>query len=58
MTIKVDVDSDEALRKLRELEQAAEPMLGTLLETRPDWRPWIVSTLGWITALLVALFKP
>lgn len=51
LTVKVNVDSAEALARIKELRAEAEP-LSELLTAKRDWAPYALGAAGWLFALI------
>lgn len=51
VSVKLDLDTAEALRRMRELEAAAQPV-AELIEMKRDWLPYIIAAGGWIAAIV------
>lgn len=59
-TITVHVDTQEAVRAIRDLREEAnqtEEAIGTLLVSKRDWLPYIFGAGGWIVALVAVLLS-
>jgi len=55
-SVKFDLDTAEAMARLRDLSDAAQPV-SELLETKRDWLPYIFGAGGWIAALVAILVR-
>jgi hypothetical protein len=56
LKITVTADTSQAMEKLRELRNEAEP-LGELLEVKRDWWPYALGLSGWVAAIVIALAR-